>query len=161
MRLCGSVALALLASSPAFARDSLGIYDNWGAFRDAKPFRCYAIAEPEAETSGKWQPFASVSWWPGNTVRGQLHVRLSRELRRGSDVFLVAGGRKWRLSAGKFDAWSPSPRHDAFILARLRASGSMSVSSVSAKGNGFADTYTLKGAASAFDAAALGCAKAR
>ena len=161
MRFWGLAVLAVLASSAALARDSLGIYDKWGAFRDAKPFRCYAIAEPEAEPSAKWKPFASVSWWPGNAVRGQLHARLSRAVKPGAGVFLVAGGRKWRLSAGQYDAWSPSPRHDAFILAKLRSSGSMSISSVSAKGNGFADTYALAGAASAFDAAALGCAKGR
>ena len=161
MRLWALALLGMFTASPSLARDSLGIYDHWGAFRDAQPFRCYAIAQPEAESSGAWQPFASVSWWPGKSVRGQLHVRLSRALKPGSDVTLIAGGRKWRLSVGKFDAWSPSQRHDAFILARLRSAGAMSISGVSAKGNGFADTYALRGAASAFDAAALGCAKAR
>ncbi len=146
--------------SSAIARDSLGVYDGWGAFRDTQPFRCYAIAEPEG-SSGKWRPFASVSWWPGENVRGQLQVRLSHERRAGAKVMLVVGDRKWLLTAGKFDAWSPSERHDAFILAKLRSSQAMSVSTVAATGGGFADTYALRGAASAFDAAALGCAKAR
>ncbi len=154
--------LAMLCSaSLASARDSLGVYNGWGAFRDATPSRCFAIATPEQGGGGKWKPFASVGWWPVEMVRGQLHVRLSRELRTGADVFLVAGNRKWRLAAGKFDAWSPSAAHDAFILAKLRSAPSMSITSVAATGGGFADTYVLRGAASAFDAAALGCAKGR
>jgi hypothetical protein len=152
--------VALVAVVPAIARDSLGIYDGWGAFRDAQPYRCYAIAEPD-QAGGKWHPFASVSWWPADKVRGQFHVRLSREKRRDSKVYLVAGGRKWLLTAGKYDAWSPSAQHDAFIIAKLRSAQAMSISSVAATGGGFADTYALKGAASAFDAAALGCAKGR
>jgi hypothetical protein len=149
-----------LVAAPALARDSLGIYGDWGAFRDAEPFRCYAIAQPVQRSGGKWKPFATLAWWPSDTVRGQFHVRLSQDRRAAADVYLEAGGRKWRLAAGKYDAWSPSAAHDAFIVASLRSSGSFSVSSVSNNG-GFADTYRLNGAASAFDAAALGCAKGR
>jgi hypothetical protein len=157
-----SIALLLaLTSSAVSARDSLGVYSGWGAFRDATPSRCFAIATPEQGGGGKWKPFASVGWWPVEAVRGQLHVRLSRERRAGADVFLVAGNRKWRLVAGKYDAWSPSTAHDAYILAKLRSAPSMSITSVAATGGGFADTYALRGAASAFDAAALGCAKGR
>jgi hypothetical protein len=87
-----------------------------------------------------------------------LHIRLSRARRSNADVMLVIGDRKWRLAAGASDAWAPSPNHDAYILAKMRASRTMSVSSVSANGDGFADIYVLKGAASAIDAAALGCA---
>ncbi len=154
-----SLAASMVLIVPAAARDSLGVYDNWGAFRDAAPLKCYAIAEPEGGSGPKWRAFASVSWWPVEAVRGQLHIRLSRQIREGADVMLVAGGRKWRLKAGSYDAWAPSARHDAFILAKLRSAPSFSVSSVAATGGGFADTYVLKGAASAFDAAALGCAK--
>jgi hypothetical protein len=147
--------------APAMARDSLGVYEGWGAFRDADPYRCYAIAEPTEAGGGKWRPFASLAWWPARGVRGQLHVRLSRERRGDAKVYLVAGGRKWLLTAGRYDAWSPSERHDAFIIAKLRSAQAMSISTVAATGGGFADTYALKGAASAFDASALGCAKTR
>jgi len=42
-------ALAFLIAAfatPAQARDSLGVFESWGAFRDPSVPRCYAIAEP-------------------------------------------------------------------------------------------------------------------
>jgi hypothetical protein len=149
----------LALAGPVAARQSIGIYDGWGVFRDAPPTRCYAIAEAEGKASGAWQPFATISWWPERGVKGQLHFRLSRERREGADVMLRIGNRRWRLTPGRADAWSPSPRHDAFMLARLRSAQEMTVASVSAKGTRFVDTYRLDGAASAIDAAALSCAR--
>ena len=35
---------ALLSANSALARDRLGVWNDWGAFRDAAVPRCYAIA---------------------------------------------------------------------------------------------------------------------
>lgn len=153
-----ALALAvLLLGGAAQARDALGIFDGWGAFKDENPYRCFAIAEPVGESKGTWRPFASIGHWPDRNVRSQLHIRLSQERRPSADVILTVGERRWRLVAGPYDAWAPSPRHDAFIIAKIRSARSMSVSSVAKDGRAFADTYRLKGAATAIDAAALGC----
>jgi hypothetical protein len=153
--------VALASAVPAVARDSLGVFDGWGAFRDARPLRCFAIGEPERKSKGAWRPFASIAHWPERGVRAQLHIRLSREKRQSADVMLRIDDRRWRLVAGRHDAWAPSPRHDAFIVAKLRSGKRMSVSSVSATGIAFTDNYPLKGVATAMDAAALGCARRR
>lgn len=154
------LALGLLLSAGALqAREALGIFEGWGAFKDDNPYRCFAIAEPVEKSDGKWRPFASVGHWPDRNVRSQLHIRLSKERRPSADVMLTVGDRRWRLVAGPYDAWAPSPRHDAFIIAKIRAARSMSVSSVAKDGGAFADTYRLKGAATAIDAAALGCVR--
>ena len=52
-------------------------------------------------------------------------------------------------------------RMDAAIVAAMRSAPSMSVESGTATGGAIADTYRLRGAATAIDAAALGCAKLR
>ena len=156
MKRAGVLAILLLGGA-AQARDALGIFDGWGAFKDENPYRCFAIATPVEESKGKWRPFASIGHWPDRNVRSQLHIRLSRERRASADVILTVGERRWRLVAGPYDAWAPSPRHDAFIIAKIRSARSMSVSSVAKDGSAFADTYRLKGAATAIDAAALGC----
>ena len=150
-----ALALALLAPQ-AQGRTQLGVYESWGAFRDASPRRCFAIARPVEKRAGA-EPFASVATWPGDRVRSQLHVRLSRARHPRAKVTLAIGERRFELVAGESDAWSPDARTDAAVVSAIREGRSMSVESVSANGNPFADTYALKGAATAIDAAALGC----
>lgn len=148
----------LLLSGQTQGRVALGVFEGWGAFRDASPRRCYAIAQPVSKTPGT-QPFASIASWPGDRVRNQLHVRLSRTRHPRARVTLAIGERRFELVAGDADAWSPDARTDAAVVSAIREGRSMSVESISANGSPFADTYALKGAATAIDAAALGCAK--
>ena len=141
------------------ARTSLGTFERWGAFRDDAPVRCFAIGEPVRGGGGKWRPFASVATWPRAGVRGQVHIRLAREKLARAPVTLTIGDRRFSLVAGGADAWAPDPRVDAAIVAAMRSAASMSVATRAATGAGFAETYLLKGAATAMDAAALRCAR--
>lgn len=153
--------LAMALAAPAQARDSLGVFERWGAFRDPAASRCYAIAEPAARTAnGRWRAFAAVGYWPKKGVRGQVHFRLSREKAPGAPVSLSIGVRRFTLAAGGADAWAPDKRADAAIIAAIRSGTSMSVQTVGKSGAAFADVYALRGAATAIDAAALGCARA-
>lgn len=153
--------LIVLIAAPLAARDSLGVYEGWGAFRDANPVRCFAIAEPVRSSGGKWRPFASVAHWPASGVRGQIHIRLSRAVRVGAKVTLSVDDRRAVMIGSGADVWAPNRRVDAAIVSAMRNGRSMSIESVAATGGGFADAYRLKGAATAIDAAALGCARAR
>ena len=150
----------VLLSAPLAARDALGVYDGWGAFRDGRPQRCFAIAQPGKYGSGKWRPFATVSYWPVQRIRGQVHVRLSRERRAMAPIVLSIDDRRFPMVAGGADAWAPDPRIDAAIVAAMRSGRTLRISSQSATG-AFTDTYLLKGAATAIDSAALGCARGR
>ena len=157
-----TLAALLLAASPAAARDALGMFGAWGAFRDPQVPRCYAIAmaAPSAR-SREYQPYADVAWWPRGGVRGQLHFRLSRKLAPGSAITLSIGGQRVALSGGGADAWAPDKRGDAAIIAAMRSAGSMTVSARDASGGGFSNTWDLAGAATAIDAATLACASLR
>lgn len=154
--------LAIMATLPtsAYARDSLGVFEGWGAFRDPATPRCYAIAQPHRTSSGAadWHPFASVGTWPKMRVRGQFHVRLSRARAEGSTVYLSIGERRFALVSGDADAWAQDARMDAAIVAAMRSATTMSVEGRSKNGRSFSDLYVLKGAATAMDAVALGCA---
>ncbi len=154
------VAAVLLTAGPACAaRTSLGTFDRWGAFRDDDPARCFAIAQPVRGGGGKWRPFASVATWPRARVRGQVHIRLGREKLASAPVTLTVGDRRFAMVAGGADVWAPEPRIDAAIVAAMRSAPSMSIATRAATGAGFAETYALRGAATAMDAAALGCAR--
>lgn len=151
--------LALLIAAPVEARTTLGGVDGWMAFRDERPLRCFAIAEPERRGGGKWRAFASVATWPKARTRGQLHLRLGREKLPAAPVSLTVGERRFALVASGADAWAPDARADAAIVAAMRSAARMSVTTRAANGARFVETYALKGAATAMDAAALGCAR--
>ncbi|KKW94098.1 hypothetical protein CAF53_10800 [Sphingobium sp. LB126] len=159
MKRLAALALPLsMIGMAAQARDSLGVFEAWGAFRDPATPRCYAIAKP---VSAKSEGFAAVGSWPRQKIRGQVHFRLSRMRAGDAAVILNVGDRRFTLVAGQVDAWAPDARADAAIIAAMRSAGSMSVQTRDARGRGFADTYALRGAATAIDAAALGCARLR
>lgn len=152
-----TVALMLLAAAPLSARESLGVYDGWAAFRDASPARCYAIAKAQGTLPAP--TYATVSNWPQRKVRGALHMVLSRDVADKAAVRLAVGDKRFELVAKGRNAWAKDARDDAAIIAALRSAARMSVSARSAKGAAFTDRYALAGATTAIDAATVGCAR--
>jgi len=71
------------------------------------------------------------------------------------------GGQRFELTGGGGDAWAEDRRMDAAIIAAMRSATSMSVSSRDTAGRLFTDEYSLAGAATAMDAATVGCARLR
>jgi len=156
-----AAAALLCAAAPAMARDSLGIWNSWGAFADSGVPRCYAIAMADKVEGreNELQPYVTIGNWPRRGARGEVHVRLSRRVGMAGAVTLSVGGQRFALIAGLADAWAADRRMDAAIVAAMRSASSMTVTARSAAGRLFSDTYTLAGAASAMDAALLGCAQ--
>jgi hypothetical protein len=153
---------ASMLSTPALSRDSLGMFSNWGAFRDPAVPRCYAIAMAEPGNRQRdYQPYAAIGSWPRRGVRAQVHFRLSRQIAPNARITLSIGGQRLRLTGGGGDAWAVDRRMDATIVAAMRSSPSMTVSARDAQGRGFVNTYQLAGAATAMDAASIGCARLR
>lgn len=156
--------MALLALCPnaVRARESLGLYATWGAFRDPLIPRCYAIAmaEPSAQQRD-YQPYAAIGTWPKRAARNQVHFRLSRKLAPGAAITLHIGQDRITLTGGGGDAWPANDRDNAAIVAAMRFATNMTVNARDARGRLFANTWPLAGAASAMDAAAIGCAQLR
>ncbi len=154
--------LAVLAlSGTAIARDSLGVFGSWGAFRDPGVPRCYAIAMAEkvAGREQAFQPYFTVGYWPKRGIRGAVHVRLARRLAAGSKVIVSFPEANFALQTGQADAWPVDQTANAGIVAQMRSARSMVVIAKGADGRSFRDRYVLEGAASAMDAAALGCGR--
>lgn len=160
MRRFGLIFLPVALAAPLAAKDSLGVFSNWGAFRDAEFGRCYAIAKPEPSRRARdYRPYADIGTWPKRGVRGQVHFRLSRKIAERAGVSLRIGGRRFSLTGGGGDAWAEDKAMDAAIVALMRSTGSMSVGARDARGRAFRDSYDLSGAATAMDAATVGCAR--
>lgn len=147
-----TLVLPLLLAAPLAARESLGVYESWAAFSDASPRRCYAIAKAQGKTPAP--AYATVSLWPRQNVRGAVHIKLSREVAEKARVRLSVGNKRFDLVAKGRNAWATDARGDAAIVAAMRSASRMNVS-----GGGFTDRYSLAGAATAIDAATVGCAK--
>jgi hypothetical protein len=152
---------ALTLAVPAAAQQrSLGVFGMWGAF--AAEARCYAISEPlQRRRNAQQRPFASLGWFPGQGVRGQLHIRFAEPKRAGSAVLLRIEDRTFQLVGGGADAWAPDARADAEIVAAMRSGLEMSVETRNGRGGLMRDSYALRGAATALDAAAIACARPR
>lgn len=149
----------LLLAAPLAARDSLGVYDGWAAFRDDTPPRCYAIAKAKGASSAP--AYATIANWPDKNVRGTVHLVLSRDVAGGAPARLTVGNQRFDLVTKGRNAWAKDARGDAAIIAAIRSAERMSVSARSAKGGNFSDRYALSGVATAIDAATVGCAKRR
>lgn len=159
IRLAPALALLLLPATPLAARESLGAYESWAAFKDASPLRCYAIAKAQGPSSAA--AYATVSNWPGKGVRGAVHLVLSRDVADKAQVRLVVGDKRFTLVAKGRNVWAKDARDDAAIVAALRSAARMSVSAQGTKGGTFTDRYALAGVATAMDAATVGCAQQR
>lgn len=155
--------LLALVPLPALARDSLGMFGSWGAFRDPAVPRCYAIAMAEPSTKQRdFQPYVDVGSWPRRNLRGVVHFRLSRKVAPNSRIVLQIGGQRLELAGGgESDAWAADRRMDAAIIAAMRSASEMTVFARGVVGGGFSNTWKLAGAATAMDAAAIGCARLR
>ncbi len=150
----------VMISAPVSAKERLGVYQSWAAFHEPQTPRCYAIAAPEESLRTPTQPaFLSVGFWPKRNVRQQLYVRLSRNRASNGDVTLSAGGRRFRLQAVGNIAWAVDRRMDLAIVSAIRAAKSLSIEAIGENGKSIVDIYSLRGAPSAIDAAALRCAQ--
>ena len=159
MRRALALTLILLAS-PLAAKDSLGVFSDWGAFRDPSVPRCYAIAKPTpSRLSRDNEPFATIGTWPRRQIRGQVHFRLSRMLAKTPSIQLRIGSQRYELTGGGGDAWATDRTMDATIVAAMRSAQSMTIRATDSRGRRFSNTYSLSGAATAMDAATLACSR--
>jgi hypothetical protein len=150
------LALALVLAGE---RAALGVWERWGALRDTNPVRCFAIAQPVAPDGGtdRRGAFASVAATAGGGRA--LYLRLSRPRGAGAPLTLAIDERRFALIGDTVTARAPDAATDRAIVAAMRGARAMTVTTLDARGRTLADTYALAGAATAIDAAALGCLK--
>ncbi|MEO0689051.1 MAG: hypothetical protein AAFY51_02000 [Pseudomonadota bacterium] len=147
----------LLIATPLMAKESLGVFSNWAAFRDPETPRCYAIAQ--YTTDDNETGYASIGTWPTLDVRGQIHAQLSQRTLPGARVRMRVGNRRFDLIAQDQQAWAKDKAMDAAIIAAMRSATSLRITSVGTDRRAFTDIYPLDGAATAMDAALIGCSE--
>ena len=150
--------LAMASAAALSAKESLGVFETWAAFRDPAERRCYAIAMPLQSASRRdLQAYASIGTWPGRNVSGQVYFQLGRDTRKGTRISLRVGNRWYRMAGGGTSAWALDAQTNTAILSGIRSSQSMTIAAFDTRGNRFTDRFPLAGAATAIDAASVAC----
>lgn len=154
--------VALPAS--ASAKDALGVFADWGAFRDtatAAP-RCYAIAKAAPSRLRRdFDPYASIGTWPKAQIRGQVFFRMSRRIDGNRPVILTIGDRSFAMVGNDRGVWARGRAMDAAIVSAMRSARGMTIRATGRNGRPFSNSYALEGAATAMDAATVGCSRLR
>ena len=156
-----AAALACAAPAHAAPKSLLGVFGNWAAFRDPAGPRCYAIAHParvraQGAVGLAW---ADVGDWPARHLTGRVHLRLGRALAATPAPVLTVGDQHIALIVNGADAWPADPRGDAAVVAAMRSAPTLTVTAHDTAGKEFALAWPLEGAATAIDAALVGCAR--
>jgi hypothetical protein len=155
-----ALAAAVLLSSAAAAKPGGTVIFAGGAWAAIDRGNiCEAISRSQRIASkDKVQALAGISFTPDHQRWGEFHARLSRLPRGDASVVLEIGSQPFLLAARGGWAWSRGPAQSEAIIAALRGSPVMSVTSRDSAGMRFADPYLLDGGPTAIDAAAARCA---
>ena len=66
----------MLLTAPLSAKESLGVFSGWAAFRDPSIPRCYAISEAApSPLSRYYRPYATIASWPARRIAGPVGDR--------------------------------------------------------------------------------------
>ncbi len=146
------IGIAMIAS-PVFARDSLGVFGDWGAFRERGA--CYAIAAPtRADTGKRSDPYITVSQFTAQGTTPQVMVAAGTAVR---SVSVRAGGQGFKPIARNDAAWMPDSRGDQLLIQAFQVGNSINVDITTARGNRLRDQYSLNGFGDAWKAAQVAC----
>jgi hypothetical protein len=152
MRYFSALTLVLLVASPAQARDSLGLFGDWGAFRQRGS--CYVTTASASDVQGRKAPaYLTVTLWAGNRSP-QVMIGLGTNAKSAK---LSTGGQGFTPNVRGDAAWMPDSQGDGLLIAALSASSAATVSMVSPRNNRLTDRYSLKGFNEAWQAVQRGC----
>ncbi len=156
--------LALSSAAPlpaAPVRAPLGVWQRWAALRETPGPRCFAVAQPlrrDGRTDRRGG-YALVAARQGAARAPSVRFRLSRLRGAGAPLTLVIGERRFALMGDGAAARAADAATDRAIVGAMRGGSVMTLATLDAAGRALADTYPLAGAATAIDAAQLGCAR--
>jgi hypothetical protein len=152
------VLAVLFFAFPALAKETIGVFGEWGAFRDKRGSTvCYVVSAP-VTSSGKGRAASQlvVSIWPRQKISVQVMAGTGTAAQSAA---LAVGVRSFKLSTQGDGGWLTDRAADGQALAALTASGTATVSGRSARGNRFTDSYALTGFSDAWAAAQKACAR--
>lgn len=157
-----AMGMMVLATPAADAREALGAFGDWAAFKDpGNDRKCYAVTAPNqtrasAQNVRRGQASLSVGYWPGRSGP-QIHAATGFGIDPGKPVTLKIGSRSFTLLPEGESAWAENAAADEAIISALRKGTTAEVTGTSTRGTQITDRYSLKGLSAALDAAQSAC----
>lgn len=157
-----AVGMLALATPAAGARETLGAFGDWAAFREPDNDRkCYVVTAPNqtrasAQNIKRGQAALSIGIWPGRNT-AQVHAATGFGINPAKPVTLKIGSRSFTLLPEGESAWAENASADEAIIDALRKGTVAEVTSISQRGTQVTDRYSLKGISAALDAARSAC----
>ncbi|HLU91051.1 MAG TPA: invasion associated locus B family protein [Pedomonas sp.] len=157
-----AMGMMVLATPAADARETLGAFGDWAAFRDpGNDSKCYAVTAPNqtrasAQNIRRGQAALSVGIWPGRPG-AQVYTAVGFNIDPTKPVTLKIGSRSFTLLPDGESAWAENAAADEAIINALRQGIVAEVTSTSTRGTQITDRYSLKGISAAIDAARSAC----
>jgi hypothetical protein len=157
----------ILAAFAAFAGKStatlIGTYGDWKAyhFLEKKKKVCFMMSRPhkqEGKFTKRGEVIFYVTRWPGGAT-GINTVNLSNgySFKRKNDATLILDDRNFTLFTQGEKAWTRDQTSDDGIIGKLQTASSMTVQGTSQRNTLTTDTYSLRGAAEAWQAILSTC----
>lgn len=145
--------LMLFIMSPATARETIGVFGDWGAFKQRDT--CYTTAAPAQSTGArKGAAYLTVSIWPGQASAPQVMIAAGTAV---TTVTLRVAEQGFHPVVRGDAAWMPDSHGDQLLIAALAAANSLSIEYSSRRGRIFTDRYSLNGFNAAWKAAIAAC----
>lgn len=153
LRLLLFLTLMLVQTPAVAARETIGIFGDWGAFKQRDS--CYATSAP-VQSSGRRKGivYLTVSLWPGQASAPQVMVAAGSDV---SAVNLRVAGQGFHPVPRGEQAWMPDSRGDQLLIAAMAAANTLSVDFTSRRGHNFTDRYSMNGFNAAWKATIAAC----
>jgi len=163
-RAVGAVCVIMaLGATPAIAQEVklLQKYSDWAAYTsEGSPKVCFAVSQPRESTPKNVRRgpiYFYVSHYPGDSVAGEISVKMGYPFAPGAKVTLTIGSDKFELFTKDEGAFIEKTEDEAKLVGALKAGSSMTVQGRSARGTTTSDNYSLSGTTDALDRIAKEC----
>ena len=160
----GAVPAIMLGAVPALAQGGklIDVFGDWSAFTEdekGKP-TCYAGSVPEKEEGEYTQRgvvLTLVTHRPAEKSFDVVSIQAGYIYRRGSEVEVTIGGRRFELFTRGGHAWAKDSNSDRQLVAAMKGGRTMVVKGTSSRGTLTTDTYSLSGFTAAHGAMGKAC----
>lgn len=161
--LIGSLAAVGPATTVVAAPQPINTFGQWTAFVDQSGGKkvCYIGSKPiksEGKYTHRGDVYLLVTHRPAERVVGEVSFETGYTYRSGNEPVVTIGSRTFTLFTKGSNAWARDAAMDQRLVTAMKAGAELVVKGVSSRGTLTADTFSLSGFTSAYNAITEACA---